>query len=255
MEMFNIPDVFSDEHVRKEIEFMEFSGTDTITHGDVTILLKPIIGRCDDYLSTNYRADETLVCPIMLIDGSLWMSLTPMEIQSNYLPYRLAAGNCANIGLGLGYSTLRMAGNTDVEHVDVYEQNQDVIDYFKDKYAKRPEMSKISFIHGDARETMKGKEYDYAYSDIYSTMLPDEIITDIELFNKNNHISQYRFWGQEKVYNSAYHLYGYQAEDLPYLDRAFIVKWAQSPMIGSPSFCHDQKFVDQVMEALEGVSA
>lgn len=191
---------FTDEFMRKEIKFMGLrKGQKPVTKMEgIEIRHVEVTMRCDDYLNKNWRA-EPMVCPVFHIDGRLWMSLTPMEVESNYLAWTCAEGVVGMGGLGIGYTTLRAANKPEVDKVIVFEEDLRVVNLFKTQYADRPELSKIEFIIGDARETMKDFIFDFVYMDIYPDMLSEEAFSDVELFRSQNKIKRYKFWGQEKV--------------------------------------------------------
>ena len=194
---------FTDDFVKGEIEFMQFPAMpDTcdmvIQHRGIEIKFIQIHGRCDDYLNKNFRVDDWYT-PIFKIDGELWMSLSPMEVQSSFFAWWGAAGLVGMGGLGTGYTSLKAAANPNVERVTVFERDERAIDLFKHLHGKRPELEKIRFEVGDMRETLDGYYFDSFFNDVYQSMLPDEVITDIPLIMDRNDIQYYRFWGQELV--------------------------------------------------------
>lgn len=200
---------FTDEYVKQEVKF--YGLTDYNENG---ILIKSInvLGRCDDFLNVNFRIGN-LVCPQFFIDNKLWMSLTPMEIQSHYLPIQNAKGNIAIGGLGMGYCLLRVMEKDVVKSIDVYEIEKRAVDFFIKNFHKRKGFDKITFIIGDARKEMKDKKYEFVYMDIYPAILPNDVILDKKLFLKNNAIKEYHFWCQEKVFKA-----GYEAGDVGLLE-------------------------------------
>ena len=157
-----------------------------------------IQGRCDDYLNVNMRFDDTLL-PSLSINGHLWMSLTPMEIQSAALAIYRAKGRVLCGGLGLGYFALRAAAKPEVTEVVVFEREPSVIEWFLSAFKDRPELAKIKLIEGDMRKTCKGYEADFAYVDIYPDMLCDSTFKDARYYRKHNKIKRYMFWGYERI--------------------------------------------------------
>ena len=157
-----------------------------------------INGRCDDYLNINMRFSKVEM-PRLAINGHLWMSLTPMELQSAALALHRARGHVVSGGLGLGYFALRAAAKESVTKVTVFENEPLVIEWFKRVFKDRVEMAKIEIVEGDIRKTFKGYSVDFCFMDIYADMLPDEVLTDISLFRRRNKIVRYHFWGYEKV--------------------------------------------------------
>lgn len=196
-----LPNPFTNEYLRSEIEF--YGGEEYDDKNGARLILKPLpsIVRLDDYLNKALRGVSELDTPIpmLYIDKRLWMSLTWMEVQSNFCPIHLSAGIVGTAGLGMGYYALRAAGLDEVERVDAYEIDPRVINYFKERFKNRPEFKKIHLIEGDARELIKDKEYDFLYVDIYPTLLGDEVLDDVKWFSDRNHIDVYHFWGIEKI--------------------------------------------------------
>jgi hypothetical protein len=185
---------FSDEYLKKEVEF--YGLKDSYSKDGVEVKLDKAFGRIDDYLNQNFRSSDIYI-PIFLIDKTLWMSLTWMEVQSAYIPFNRAKGKCATAGCGLGYYVLKLMSKENVESIDVYEKDQRVVDFFKSTFSDRKNYDKVNFIVGDAREEMTGKEYDHVFVDIYQEMLDDEAGDDYILFNENNVIKDYNWWCQE----------------------------------------------------------
>jgi len=191
---------FTDEYVLNEIKFYGLSAYDK---DGIEVRTVDVVGRCDAYLNVAFRADP-IQCPQFLIDNRLWMSLTPMEIQSHYLPIERARGKIAVGGLGMGYYLLRVMEKDLVGGIDVYELEQKAVDFFTENFHDRKGFDKITFIVGDIRKKMKKKQYNFAYIDVYPDILPEEVISDKELLTKNNQIYEYHFWCQEKMLKHAY---------------------------------------------------
>jgi hypothetical protein len=191
---------FTDEYWHEELAFY---GRPTVKPpAPLTLDWPKIQGRCDDYLNVNMRFDETPF-PRLCEKGRLWMSLTPMEVQSAALALLLAHGNVVVGGLGLGYYALRAAAKRDVKKVTVYEINPVLIAWFKKAFARRKELAKIEIIEGDLREICQGVKADLAFIDIYPALLGDEVITDSRLLRRKNQFTQYVYWGWERAWFDA----------------------------------------------------
>lgn len=186
---------FNDAYTEKEIRFYNLSDYDK---NGILVKTEELSGRCDDYFNKNFRTGEISV-PILFIDKKLWMSLTPMEIQSHYLPIKRASGNVGIGGLGMGYSLLRIMAKPEVKKVTVYEIDQRVIDFFKENFLHRKGFSKVTFYNMDIR-TVHSRVFDFFYMDIYQSMLPEEVVSDKLKFVDKNIIKEYHFWGQEKIF-------------------------------------------------------
>jgi hypothetical protein len=226
---------------------LEFYGLTEYKNGSVEVRPTQINGRCDDYLSKNLRFDSPLL-PVLFINGKLWMSMTYMEMQSMFVPVQRAQGKVATGGLGLGYYALRAASDDRVESVDVYEENEDVINFFKKAFSDREEMKKINFFHGNVRKTMNKMVYDFVFMDIYPTVLPDEVIDDIRLFTKNNTIGEYRFWGQEKAILQ--HINSGDFASIDSTEKVFFQYFLESEGANLYSNFHNEDFCREVCEEL-----
>ena len=193
---------FTTAYLKQEIDF--YNPVPYEKDG-MEVYLKPIEGltRIDEFFNRGFW-DKGPDIPILKKDGSIWMSLTWMEVQSHWLPIQLAHGNVLVGGLGMGYAALRFAAKRDVKKVVVYETDRRVINFFEETKAHREEYAKIEVIEGDIREVTG--EYDFAYIDIYATLLPDELLEDAGYFVDKEDLSvgTFHFWGQELAVLSAY---------------------------------------------------
>lgn len=213
---------FNLNYTRQEIEWY---GLTKLNENGIVIRTAKLEGRADEFLNKMYWCGEIEV-PRFFIDRKLWMSLTPMEVQSQFISIEIAEGTVALGGLGMGYAALKIAEKDGVESIDVYEIDERVINFFKKYFSKRKGYEKITIICGDIRELLRNKMYDFAYIDIYDAYLGDEVMTDWKLFTEENCIGEYRFWMQEKVL-----LQGLLEEMNPYVtffERAFFKKWLEA---------------------------
>jgi hypothetical protein len=187
---------FSDEYTIREIE--EY-GLKAYCNNGIEIETRVLEGRCDEYLNKAFFTG-CINAPIMSIDGEIWMSLTPMEIQSHFVAIKRARGVVGTGGLGMGYFTLAAAKKADVIKVDVYEQDERVVEFFKENFSNREGYEKINIIVGNIYETLKDKKYDFFFMDIYKDMeLSEEVFKDRRNILKSNNVKVYQWWGEEKV--------------------------------------------------------
>jgi len=221
---------FTDQYVTEELTWYSPQPYDD---GDgLTVTLHRDFGRVDDYLNRRFRVGTWDTIPILRLDGQLWMSLSPMEIQSGALAITCASGLCATAGAGLGYVALRMAEQDDVDRVDVYERDPRVVRYVQRHFAGNPALEKVQFLLGDVREALTDQDYDYVFMDIYRGMHDDDTLTDLLHFTTRNSIAEYRFWGQERVLLDAITL-GMRPE-LHWAERMFLCTWQDTPLEGHP---------------------
>jgi hypothetical protein len=193
---------FLESYTMEEIEAYAVSEYDK---DGVKISSERMFGVVPDYLNKAFQTG-TITVPMLTIDNKLWMSITCMETQSQHLPIQFAQDNVATAGLGMGHFTLRCMESPMVSTITVFERDERVIKYFKSCFSKRPGFDKVKFVLGDARETLKGYEFDFLYVDIYPDRLSDDVISDAELFLSENDIEpvNYHFWGREHVILDAY---------------------------------------------------
>lgn len=214
---------FDNDYVRRELAFY---GNVDWKSGKTLARMGELVGRHDDYLNKQFQTGEFKV-PLLESNGKFLMSLTPMELQSLWVPIQAAEGEVGTAGLGLGYFALRAASKEDVERVVVFEKNPAVIRFFKETFKDREELAKIEIIKGDARKKLQQWDFDLLFVDIYGTLMAEEVVTDIPLFMNGNAIGQYRFWTQELV-KFACVLYFKIGVYRTMLERAFFHAWQQS---------------------------
>lgn len=256
---------FDDEYVKRELRWYgqrALKVADTMDKG-FQLRMKTPQGVLPDYLNKNYRIEELQV-PVLFLDGNLWMSLTPMEIQSQFLVINGAAGDVGVAGLGMGYASLKMAQSDRVDSVTVFENDPRVIQFFKETFGRRKGFKKFRFVEGDARKKIPVHDslFDLLYVDIYQAMLPDVVVDDIKHFELcvHNFPEGYHFWGQERVFVDAFLAHNMEIE-LGYTVRAFLTRWMETPVSTNPRFADtmlsdmyeevcDQEFCESVFDAL-----
>lgn len=110
----------------------------------------------------------------LVVDGHLWMSDAPDEINDHYQPYRRARGHVLINGLGLGCLLRGVLLNAAVEHVDVVELDERVIEYIGGHFRDDP---RVTLHHGDAYQFSwpKGATWDVAWHDIWPSICEDNL--------------------------------------------------------------------------------
>lgn len=113
------------------------------------------------------------------------MSDTPAEIYDMVHAIHRAFGRVLVHGLGLGIYAMSVASKEEVNHVDVVEIDQDVIDlvgpHLKAKFGER-----ISITRADAytHSWPKGTRWDYAWHDIWDSICVDNLEEMTKLHRK-----------------------------------------------------------------------
>jgi len=133
--------------------------------------------------------------PVLHLGGRVWMSLTPMEVQSSYMPIRLASGRVGTAGLGLGYFVQRVLTKPEVEQVVVYELKTEVLDFYTQTFGQHP---KLELRHANAR-LIEREQFDFFYADIYRQVLTPQAIADMATLCSVNQIERYHWWSIEQT--------------------------------------------------------
>ena len=103
---------------------------------------------------------------------TVWMSVTPFEIESMQPVIHALQGRVLTLGLGLGYFAFMASLKPSVEHVTIIEKDAHVIALFKTHILPQfPHIDKITILHQDAYEAMihlpNKESYDHIFVDIY----------------------------------------------------------------------------------------
>ena len=233
---------FSLEFVDQELEWY---GKVDFEKGDITIRSETVpFTRLNDYFNKAMRSG---VFPIYRENGSVWMSMTPMEIQSQFVPISRATGSVATAGLGLGYFAARVMGKDDVKKVTVFERKQECVEFFTSHFSERKGFEKVEFVIGDAREKLRGYKFDFLYNDIYPTLLGPSIPDDVTLFQSRNSIrSPVFYWGMERFYLHAWLEHDLCASKIPEDIAMFFKKW----LLTTVSEAWGQNFGDSLLQDL-----
>lgn len=189
--------IFSTEYTINEIKKAKFH---EYQNKDIKVFYKTLKSNSslDGYMGTRVDNKKEINIPIFTINEQVWMSCTPMEMASHYVPIRKAKGKVGVGGLGMGYYILRIMNKKSVTNIDVYELNQDVINTFKNEFSNRDGFEKINFIQGDLFDNLIDTEYDFFYNDIYPQLGMEEAIEDMKNIVSNyKKIKVYHYWGYE----------------------------------------------------------
>lgn len=187
---------FSKDYFEEELEWaLKKYGSEQSEVGSACIKTVQIpTGIIHSYLHRDFRT-EVQDSVGLFINNKIWMSITPLEVQSHYMPIRLAEGIVGVGGLGLGYYVNRILESSLVDEVHVYELNQDVIDLYIAKFGIHEKLT----IHKQDVLEVKNENFTFFYMDIYETLLADDVYKDMAKILRNNDILCYHFWGMEEL--------------------------------------------------------
>lgn len=140
--------------------------------------------------------------PVLKRDDTVWMSVTPMEVESHLHHINQAKGKVVVGGLGMGFYLHNICKKADVTEVVVIERDAEVIKLFKE--IAQPHhwqgWDKVSIIHADIinhKLPVQLQQADYLYVDIWPALGGEEAQTEMTLICEQLNPKQAGFWGQE----------------------------------------------------------
>jgi hypothetical protein len=149
----------------------------------------------DGYLYSGYAPFQLDNVPVLRVRGEVCMSLTPMEVQSSYMPIRLARGRVGTAGLGLGYFAQRVLDKPEVEQVVVYELKSEVLELYLRTFGPHP---KLDLRQANVR-LIENERFDFFYADMYRHLLTPQAIDDMARLSSANAIVRYHWWSIEQT--------------------------------------------------------
>lgn len=135
-----------------------------------------------------------------------WMSLSPLEVESQELAFHHAHGHTVVMGLGMGWVAANIARLPAVERVTVVERDGDVLELF-DRCGVLQGLGtdaagKVRLVHADALEWQPDAEapaVDFLYADIWLRLAEPQALAQVQRMQSNVRAAQVYFWGQELV--------------------------------------------------------
>jgi hypothetical protein len=168
-----------------------------LRHGNWELRIQPM-GMLPGYWSGPVFARET---PILLHGRDSWMSITPLEIESQEIGIRLAHGRALIFGLGMGWAAAAMAANPAVSAVTIVEKDPHVLALHQalDPFAQlHPEArAKLRLIEGDAFAYAPDAPVDLFMPDIWLPLVSDGRLEEVRRMQENVGARSIYFWGQE----------------------------------------------------------
>lgn len=165
--------------------------------GDWRLALIPAL------LAPGYWSAPALARDIAVLtrDGATWMSMTPMEMESQEIGIRLACGHVAIFGLGMGWAAAATAALGRVTEVTVVEQDADVVALHRELgiFAQLPPdaAAKIRIVEGDARHYRPHRPVDLLMADIWLPLVGGDRLAEVAAMQSNVGAAAIYFWGQE----------------------------------------------------------
>ena len=179
-----------------------------------------------------------------------WMSMTPMEIESQELGVRHAGGHVVVMGLGMGWAAANAALRPEVTRVTVVEFDPEVIDAVAAcrVFEQLPPeaAAKLTVLRDDAYSFIPDAPADTLMADIWLPLFGAERDADVRRMHANTGGTRVYFWGQELTIAHRARVAGLPltAETV-----AMIVADMGLPLIG-PGECAD--YTELVGKAAEG---
>lgn len=139
--------------------------------------------------------------PILLHGDETWMSLTPLEVESQTIGLALSRGHVVIMGLGMGWAAAAAALRDEVTRVTVVERDDDVLALHRelDLFAQLPEpaRAKLRIVRGDALEWRGDAPVDLLMPDIWLPLVNDGRVEEVRRMQDNVQAEAIYFWGQE----------------------------------------------------------
>ena len=134
-------------------------------------------------------------------NDTIWMSITPYEINSMEKDIQKAKGRVLTLGLGLGYYQYMISNLDSVKEITIVEKNKEVISLFN-KYILPHfnNKNKIKIINDDAINYLKNNKdkYDFTYFDIHHDE-NEGLIYLLKLIENKTKINNLTFWIENSI--------------------------------------------------------
>ncbi len=130
-----------------------------------------------------------------------WMSMTPMEIESQEIGCRFATGHTVVMGLGMGWAAANAALRPEVTRVTVVELDPEVIavNATMDVFGQLPPeaAAKVTVVQGDALAHTPDEPADTLMADIWQPLYGDDRLEQVRRMRANTGAARVYYWGQE----------------------------------------------------------
>ncbi|HEX4738525.1 MAG TPA: hypothetical protein VH331_13285 [Allosphingosinicella sp.] len=133
--------------------------------------------------------------------GAAWMSIVPMEIESQEIGIASAHGHTIVLGLGMGWCAANVALNPAVERVTVVEHDPDVLALVEamDVFGQLPDAAraKIELVRDDALRWRPDSPVDSVQADIWARFVEPGKWDEARRIHDHIGAGSLYFWGQE----------------------------------------------------------
>jgi hypothetical protein len=150
-----------------------------------------------------YWSPARLVSGVISLDrgSDTWMSLMPVEVESQQIGVDCASGHVAVFGLGLGWSTALCALKGEVESVTVVERDPSLI-ALHGKLGLFDRLpggtgAKVKIVEGDAFSWQPDRSVDLLAADIWLPIVGGDRVAEVRRMQANVRARRVYFWGQE----------------------------------------------------------
>jgi hypothetical protein len=139
---------------------------------------------------------------VLTRDGDVWMSLTPLEFESQGIGVSCANGHVAVLGLGLGWAAAECAVASAVTAVTVVEHDPELIALHAelDLFGRLPRRcgAKVRIIEADAADWRPEDSVDLLLADIWLPLISHEDrVPEVRAMQDRISAAAIHFWGQE----------------------------------------------------------
>ena len=203
------------------------------------------------YWGSLYRTDGSVMLMGPFERGAAaWMSIVPMEIESQEIGIAAAHGHSVVLGLGLGWCAANVALNPAVDRVTVVERDPDIVRLVEaiGVLDQLPEAArtKIEVVQGDALSWRPDAGVDNVHADIWAKFVEPRKWDDVRRMQDNIGAGAIYFWGQEmELWRLACRARGSVPDRLEDGELAALVAQSGLPLIGDTS----AEYAERIAEA------
>jgi len=165
---------------------------------DWALTIEPMV------FSPGYWGAARLVEELVVLrrGNDVWISLAPLELESEAIGIAAASGHVVVMGLGLGWAAAECALRSEVEAVTVIEADPAVIALHQDLnlFARLPDRcgDKVRIVSDDAMTWQADRPVDVMMADIWLPLIGDsDRAAEVRQMQANVAARAVYFWGQE----------------------------------------------------------